>query len=83
MNFFVTLLFEAVALSSDLSPVSDKTFSGKSIRFFFLSRQEWLVLGLSLLIKMIIGASFKIFKERWTTRSTKTFNNRFYNFKKI
>ena len=60
-NFFVTFIFEEAALSSDSSSVSDKTFSAKSFRFFFSSGKN----GLFFLIKLIIGASFKIFKELW------------------
>jgi len=34
-NFFVTFIFEAAALPSGSSSVSDKTLSAKSYRFFF------------------------------------------------
>jgi len=69
-NFFVAFIFKAAALPSDSSSVSDKTFSAKSFRFFFFTRQKWLILCVFLLIKLIIDASFKIFKELWTTGFT-------------
>jgi len=58
----VTFIFEEAALSSDSSSVSDKRFLAKYFRFFFI-RQEWLILGLSLLIKLIIGAYKAIEKK--------------------
>ena len=62
-KFFCNFFLEAAALPPDSSSVSDKNFPLNLFVSFFFIRQEWLTLGLFLLIKMIKGASFKIFKE--------------------